>query len=138
MQIEDVYRSEPDYLRRLRVEVLPSVPFQEVITWMSKACFNPVLVRPTFAHMHLVTPRLFETPAATVPLFVLDEKHVSFVYGPEGLELRLPERDPQEKIVDIIRRPRHYADVVRGIRHHLAAKHSHAARLRQLVDIVEQ
>ncbi len=82
MQIEGVYCTDTAYLRRLGLEVLPAVPFQDVIAWMSKAVFNPVLVRPSFGHMRLVTPRLFETPAAgTLPLFVLDESHVQEIYG---------------------------------------------------------
>ncbi|HYR97568.1 MAG TPA: glycosyltransferase [Gemmatimonadales bacterium] len=138
MQIEGVYCTDTAYLRRLGLEVLPAVPFQDVIAWMSKAVFNPVLVRPSFGHMRLVTPRLFETPAAgTLPLFVLDESHVQEIYGPEALELRLPDKDPEEKIVDLVRRPAYYADIVTRMRRHLSEKHSHTARLQQLVEIIE-
>ncbi len=138
MQIEGVYYTDRAYLRRLGLEVLPAVSFKDVIAWMSKAVFNPVLLRPTFAHMGLVTPRLFETPAAgTLPLFVLDETHVQEIYGAEALELRLPEKDPEEKIVDLIRRPEYYAGIVTRLRRHLAEKHSHRARLRQLMEIIE-
>jgi hypothetical protein len=138
MQIEDVYRTDDDYLRKLGTELLPAVPFAQVIDWMSKAIFNPVLVRPAFANMQLVTPRLFETPAAsTIPLFVLDETHVSDIYGPDALELRLPDENRHGKIMDLMQRPGRYADLLRGVRRHLAEKHSHMARLRELIKIIE-
>src|SRR5712671_6121471 len=111
MQIEGVYCTDTAYLRRLGLEVLPAVPFQDVIAWMSKAVFNPLLV--------------------------LDESHVQEIYGPEALELRLPDNDPEEKIVDLVRRPAYYADIVTRMRRHLSEKHSHTARLQQLVEIIE-
>jgi hypothetical protein len=138
MEIEEVYYTDKAYLRRLGVEIMPSVPFPLVIDWMSKALFNPVLVRPTFGSLGLVTPRVFETPAAsTIPLFVLDEGHVRDIYGPDALELRLPDKVPEEKLIDFVRRPKYYWDIVRGIRRHLAQKHSHTSRLRELVQIIE-
>jgi hypothetical protein len=138
MQIEDVYYTDKAYLHRLGLEVLRAVPFEQVINWMSKAIFNPILLRPTFSRLRLVTPRLFETPAAsTIPLFVLDEAHVQEIYGTEALELRLPDKDPQEKILDLVRRPEYYTDTIIGIRQHLTEKHSHAARLQGLIEIIE-
>ena len=62
-------------------------------------------------------PRLFETPAAgTLPLFVLDESHVQEIYGAEALRLRLADENPQEKLLDLVRRPHYYADTMMGIR----------------------
>jgi hypothetical protein len=52
--------------------------------------------------------------------------------------LTLPSEAPEEKIEDLLRRPRHYAAVVEGVRRRLAEQHSYAARLRTLVDILEQ
>jgi hypothetical protein len=138
MQIEHIYYTDKAYLRRIGVDVLPAVSFDKVIAWMSKATFNPVLVRPTFAQMRLVTPRFFETPAAsTIPLFLLDEAHVRLLYGPEALELRLPDEGAEEKIVDAVRRPQYYGDIVRRIRRHLSEQHSHRARLQRLIEIIE-
>jgi hypothetical protein len=139
MAIEDQYVSDVAYLNALHVEVRPSVPFGRVISTMSESVVNIVVTRPTFSRLRLVTPRLFETPAAaTVPLFALEAQHVSDVFGEAALELVLPDDDPQDKILDLISRPRHYADVVRGLRSHLAVYHSHAARLRELLAIVEE
>jgi hypothetical protein len=138
MQLADSYFSDPTYLRKLNVEVIPAVPFEQVIGWMSKAILSPVISRPTFDHLRLVTPRLFETPAAnTVPLFGLDGAHVHEIYGEQALELLLPDNNPHEKILDIVSRPEYYRDVIIGIRQHLSEKHSHAARLRELIEIVE-
>ena len=55
MQIEDDYYSDPAYLAALGVEVLPAVPFGRVVEWMSKATFNPILLRPTFNRLRLVS-----------------------------------------------------------------------------------
>lgn len=138
MQIEDVYLSDPAYLKKLGVEVLPAVPFQHVIGWMSKAIVNPVLLRPTFNQLRLVNPRMFETVAAsTIPLFALDEGHVREIYGDGTAGLVLPPDHPEERVLDMVRQPEHYRDVLTGIRLHLAERHSHAARLQQLIEIVE-
>ena len=138
MQLEDSYLSDPAYLRKLGVEVLPPVPFEQVISWMSKAVFNPVISRPTFTYFQFVTPRMFETPAAnTIPLLGLDDAHIEEIYGQPALELALPADNPQEKILDMVRRPEYYLDVLTQVRRHLAEKHSHAARLQELIEIIE-
>src|SRR5262249_31661827 len=124
--------------RKLEVEVLSPIPFERVVEWMSKATFNPVISRPTFSRMRLVTPRFFETPAAsTIPLFGLDGAHVREIYGEGADPLVLPEDEPQEKVRDIVRRPDYYADIVMEIRRHLAREHSQMNRLKQLISIIE-
>ena len=138
MKLEHTYLSDPSYLRKLGVEVLPAVPFPQVIDWMSRAVFNPVLLRPTFDHLRLVNPRMFETPAAgTLPLFGVSRGHVRDIYGEEALALWLPDDDPAGKVLDLVRRPERYGEIALGIRRHLAEKHSHAARLRELIDIIQ-
>jgi hypothetical protein len=49
----------------------------------------------------------------------------------------LPDEQPHEKILDLVTRPEHYADIVRAIRRHLAMKHSYEAQLRELIAIVQ-
>lgn len=138
MRMEDAYYTDANYLKHLGVEVLPPIPFTDVVTCMSRAHFNPVLTRPTFNHMRLVTPRFFETPASnTIPLFTLDEAYVREIYGDRALELALPCANGHEKLVDMLERPDHYAKVVTEIRAHLAAKHSQRTRLQELVEIIE-
>jgi ferritin-like metal-binding protein YciE len=39
--------------------------------------------------------------------------------------------------VDMQRRPRHYENLVRGIREHLATYHTQVVRLQELIDIIE-
>jgi len=137
MQLEDAYYSDVEYLQELNVELLEPVPFESVIDWMSKASFNPVISRPTFSVLRLVTPRFFETPAAnTVPIFGLDAEYAAEIYGPDAAELVM-RGDGSELFVDMIRQPAHYDQLVRGIRQHLAAHHNHTVRLRELIDIIE-
>ncbi|MFI7495069.1 glycosyltransferase [Kocuria sp. M4R2S49] len=133
----EAYRTEPALLERLRVEVTAPVPTEQVVPTMSRAQWNPVLARPTFNHLRLVHPRLFETPAAgTIPLFDLDEAHVKDLYGEAALELVLGE-DATDRIVDVLDRPGHYAAVVTRVRRHLAEHHSYDQRLRELINLVE-
>jgi hypothetical protein len=137
MQMEDAYLSDYDYLRRLGVRVMAPIPSHEVIPWMSKALFNPVIYRPLFNHLQFVTCRTFETfGAATIPVFGLDEKYVQEIYGDRADELLLPAGDGQDKIGDIAARPDHYAAIVRDVRRHLGEKHSYAARLNELIKII--
>jgi len=135
---EQAYFTDPDYLRRLNVEIMPAVPVDRVIATMSQGVFNPVLVRPTFNRLRMMNPRLFETPAAnTIPLFNLDRAYVEEVYGPTAGALVL-DGDPTGLMRDVLRRPAHYASVVAAIRQHLAEHHSFTTRVQQLVEIVQR
>jgi len=134
---EAAYYTDPVYLRRLGVEVMPAIPIEQVIPCMSKAVFNPVLIRPLFKRFGLVTCRTFETPAAnTIPVFAQDPSYVAEIYGPEAIELVLPEDKPDAKILDILEQPDRYAGIVRRIREHLAGKHSYETRLTELIEMV--
>ena len=134
----DAYRTDPAYLRKMDVEVMPAIRFEQVVAWMSKGIFSPVVYRPLFDHLRLVTCRTFETPAAnTIPLFAQDADYVTELYGREAVELVMPTERPEEKIWDLMQRPGHYLGIVADIRRHLAERHSYAARLRQLIRIVE-
>jgi hypothetical protein len=138
MGIEDYFYTDKAYLKKMDVEFVPPVPSQQVILWMSKGVFSPVVYRPLFSHLRLVTCRTFETPAAnTLPLFGLDADYVKEVYGDSALELVLPDQRSAEKVLDLVSRPERYADVVRGIRRRLAEKHSYEARLKELIEIVQ-
>jgi hypothetical protein len=109
-----------------------------IIDSMSRGIFHPVIYRPLFNHLQLVTCRTFETFAAnTIPLFGLDEAYVHEIYGEPAVELVLPVEKPHEKILDMLRRPEYYAGIVMGIRRHLAETHSYTVRLRELIAIVE-
>jgi hypothetical protein len=139
MGIEDIYHTDPDYLRRMEVELVPPVPFAEVIPWMSRAVLNPVIYRPLFKRLWMVTCRTFETPAAnTIPLFDLEEEYVRALYGDAAAALVLPPQGgEEEKVLEIFERPEHYTETVLNIRRHLAEKHSYRSRLEELVDLVK-
>ena len=53
---------------------------------MGRGVFSPVMLRPLFDHLRLVTCRTFETPAAnTIPLFCQEPSFVAEVYGDEAV-----------------------------------------------------
>jgi Glycosyl transferases group 1 len=137
---EQAYFTDAEYLRRLDIELREPITVDRVIPTMSTAIFNPVLIRPTFNYMRLVNPRMFETPAAsTIPLFAIDPEHVKAIYGERATDLVLRDSDAaSEQILDVLRRPAEYAEIVRDIRRHLTEKHSYAVRLEELVRIVAE
>jgi hypothetical protein len=133
---EDAYRTDPEFLRRINVECVPPVRFDRVIDWMGRGVFSPVIYRPLFDHLRLVTCRTFETPAAnTIPLFCQDEEFVRETYGDAALQLVLPNDRPEEKMLDFIQRPQRYLPIVRELRHQLTKRYSYADRLRELIDV---
>lgn len=136
--IEDIYQIDPGYIDKLGVEPMEPVPFARVIETMSRGVFNPVVYRPLFERLGMVTCRTFETLAAgTIPLFLLNSQYVREVFGDSAAELLLGGERAHEKISDVLARPDHYAQVVQGIRREFAQRHSPEARLRELIEIVE-
>ncbi len=134
---EDAYHTDPEYLRAMGVDIRPPVRFDQVVEWMSKGIFTPVIYRPLFDHLRLVTCRTFETPAAnTVPLFAQEAGFLKEIYGDQAVALALGDH-PSERIADVLSRPERYAEVIQEIRRHLSVKHSYASRLRELINIVE-
>src|SRR5215471_13893274 len=134
---EDAYYHDPEYLSRLGVEVMPPVRFDAVIGWMGRGLFSPVIYRPLFDHLQLVTCRTFETPAAnTIPLLCQERDFVEDVYGAAGMELVLPQDHPQDKIMDLFERRAYYVEVVRELRSVLMERYSYAARIRELLEMI--
>ena len=128
-----------DYLTRIGVEALPAVPYQQVTDTINKGVFNPVVYRPLFEQLGMVTCRTFETPAAgTIPLFLLDRTYVTEIFGECAMELVLDDEHAHEKIVDVLERPEHYAEIVMGIREDFGQRHTPEARLRELVSFIEE
>jgi glycosyltransferase involved in cell wall biosynthesis len=138
-EIKDDYYVDREYLKALDVETMPPIPYPQVTATMNQAVFNPVMYRPLFEHLGMVTCRTFETPAAgTIPLFILDRDYVKEVYGDAATELVLDGDRPQDRVADVIERPERYADIVRGIRADFARRHTPEARLRELIGIIEE
>src|SRR5262249_18992078 len=114
---EDAYRTEASYLERLGGGGVAAVPVGRGGGGRGGGAFSRVVYRPLFDGVRLVTCRTFETPAAnTIPLFAQEPAFVAEVYGEEAKELVLPEERPEEKVLDLLRRPEHYARVVAGLR----------------------
>ncbi len=106
---------------------------------MSKAVFNPVMYRPLFEYLEMVTCRTFETPAAgTIPLFLLEPDYVREIYGEPRAQTGARRESPHDKILDVLARPEHYAEIVRGIRQDFGRRHSPEARLRELIQIIQE
>jgi glycosyltransferase involved in cell wall biosynthesis len=128
-----------DYLKRIGVEALPAVPYQEVTDTINRGVFNPVVYRPLFERLGMVTCRTFETPAAgTIPLFLLDRNYITEIFGECALELGLDDEHAHEKILDVLERPEHYAGIVMGIRESFGRRHNPDTRLRELISYIEE
>jgi glycosyltransferase involved in cell wall biosynthesis len=133
------YYVDREYLKRIGVEAMPAVSYREVTETINKGVFNPVVYRPLFEHLGMVTCRTFETPAAgTIPLFLLDREYVAEIFGERANELVLDGEDAADKIVDVLERPGHYADIVMGIRKDFGRRHTPEARLRELLEYIEE
>jgi hypothetical protein len=139
MEVRDDFYVDREYLKKLCVEMLPPIPYPEVLATMGRGVFNPVVYRPLFEHLGMVTCRTFETPAAgTIPLFVLDPAYVREVYGEPATALVLGGDRPHEKILDVLARPEHYAEIVMGIRQDFRRLHNPEARMRELLGFIEE
>ena len=138
LDLEAAFGTDPDWLRRLRIQVKPAVRYTEVIPAMSGARINIMTQRPLFTHLKLLTSKYFEIFAAdTVPLVMLEPEHAASVYGPAGAELALHGPHIAEKLVDVLSRPQTYRDIIEEVRTHLVAHHSYRNRVRELVAALE-
>jgi hypothetical protein len=135
--LEEAFRGDPARLRQLDIQILPAVPFSEVIGTMSAASVNVMTQRPLFRRLRFVTSKFFEIFCAdTIPLVMLDPAHAECVYGPAGQDLTLHD-GVADAILDAIRRPEHYRCAAQKVRQHLAAHHSYRHRVRELVAALE-
>jgi len=131
--VASAFGTDPEWLRRLRIEVKPSVPYTDVVPVMSTGRINVMTQRPLFRELKILTSKYFEIFSAdTIPLVMIDPDHAELVYGPAGRELALAGAIG-EKLVDVLRRPRHYEEVVEDVRRHLLAHHTYRHRLEELV-----
>ena len=137
LDLREAFGTDPDWLRRLRIQVKPAVPYTDVIPVMSSSRINIMTQRPLFAHLGLLTSKYFEIFAAdTVPLVMLDPEHAASVYGPAGRELAL-HGAIAEKLIDVLSRPDRYREIVEEVRHHITAHHSYRIRVQELVEALE-
>jgi len=131
--LEEAFRSDPQRLRRLGIQILPAVPYSEVITTMSMARVNVMTQRPLFRHLQFVTSKFFEIFCAdTIPLVLLDPDHAERVYGSAARDLAL-HNGIADRLLHAIRRPDEYQRTLEEVRQHLAAHHSYRNRVRELI-----
>jgi hypothetical protein len=128
---------DPALLQRLGVGVGSPISFDEVVEFQGKARFCPVIHRPLFNELGLVTNRTFETFSSdTLPILLFPESIVESVLGKDALPLAAG-NDVRGKVEDMLRRPDIYWDAVLKTRAHLAAHHSYEQRFKELQAIIE-
>jgi hypothetical protein len=128
---------DPVLLGRLGVETRAAVTYDQVRESMSQALFTPVIQRPLFNHLGLVTNRVFETFCAdTLPLLFLPEELIESVYGATARQLAITD-DVAPRIRDMLRQPEKYWEAVLHVRRHLAQHHSYERRFEELLAILE-
>jgi hypothetical protein len=108
-----------------------------VVPYLGKARFAPVLHRPLFQKLAIVTNRTFETfYADALPVLMLPRDFVTAIYGPAALAL-VPGDDVAAYMLDALKRPEPYWEAVLQTRAHLARHHSYRQRLQELGGLVE-
>ncbi|MDP2637764.1 MAG: hypothetical protein Q8P26_01740 [Candidatus Levybacteria bacterium] len=128
---EDATYSDPNFLKKNKIEVLGSAPYGQVEIAMSRGLLNPILIRPILNHMSFVTPRMFETFLAdTVPLIPQYFTHAIDLYGDNASQLILS--NPADDIMQIIENYDKYVILRRNILEMLKEKHSYEIRINQL------
>ena len=124
-------------MQRLGVETRPAIPFNEVTGLQSQGRFSPVIHRPLFNELKLVTNRTFATfYADTIPLLLLPSEMIATIYGPDAAALA-PGKELRERLEDMLRRPEPYWDAVQKTRRYLAQHHSYKKRFEELTYMLE-
>jgi hypothetical protein len=136
--VECAFGTDQQWLRRLRIQVRPSVPYTEVVSVMSTGRLNIMTQRPLFRELKILTSKYFEIFSAdTIPLVMLNADHAEMVYGPAGRELALC-NGVAEKLVDVLSRPKRYSEIVEEVRKHLLAHHTYRNRVEELVAALQE
>lgn len=124
--------TDPELLADLRVEVRMGIRFDHVAPLLAQGRFAPVIHRPLFRELGLVTNRTFETfEADTVPVLMLPPDTAEAIYGPAARRLVAGD-DLAAHLVGLLDDPVGTWDAVLATRAHLAKHHSIAGRLQQL------
>jgi hypothetical protein len=130
--------TDTTFLQEMGVELRGNVSFDQAISTVSQARFCPVIHRPLFNHLGIVTNRTFETFCSdTIPLLMLPMDTVESIYGPAASVLAVSD-DLIGQIQDIEHRPEVYWDAILKTRAHLAEHHSFRQRFEELWVILEQ
>lgn len=130
--------SDPDFLKRNKVEIHGSAPYGDVESAMSRGLLNPIFVRPILNKLGFVTPRMFETLLAdTVPLIPNYFTHSTDLYGKGIKHLVLSLEHPADDITRILENYEENKKLARNIREILKMKHTYEARLKQLLQYIK-
>ena len=125
-------------LQQIGVEIKGNISFDQAIPFISQARFCPVIHRPLFNQLGLVTNRTFETFCSdTVPLLMIPDHMAKSIYGP-GASLLTVGEDVAGHIEDALRRPEEYWDAILKTRAYLADRHSFQKRFEELSAILEK
>lgn len=129
--------TDPEFLKRLGVETTAGVPFDQFIEYISQARFCPIMQRPLFNELGLVTNRTFETFCAdTIPLLMIPDALVESIHG-SAAQLLAPGNDITGRVKDMMSRPEYYWDAVLKTRAHLAEHQSFRRRFEELITILK-
>jgi hypothetical protein len=124
--------TDPALLARLGVEARGGVRFDEVVGLLGQARFAPVIHRPLFRRLGIVTNRTFETYYAdSLPILLLPRDFVATIYG-EAATALVPGEDIAAYLDNALSRPEMYWEVVLQTRAYLARHHSYARRFQDL------
>jgi hypothetical protein len=123
-------------LEQMGVELKGNISFDQVVPFVSQARFCPIIHRPLFNQLGIVTNRTFETFCSdTVPLLMLPNELVESIYGPAARVLVVGE-DVAGHIQDVLYRPEVYWDAILKTRAYLADRHSFQRRFQELAAIL--
>lgn len=130
--------TDPEFLAEQKVDVWDGCRYDDVAKVLGKAKFVPVIHRPLFRHLGIVTVRTFETfYADSLPVLMLPRDLVEAVYGPAALKL-VPGDDLAAHLTAALDDPEPYWDAVLKTRAYLAANHSYVQRLQELDALLEK
>jgi hypothetical protein len=136
LELAPAFRMDHEAFRRLRIHTQTAVPYTDVIRTMSTGRVNIFLQRPFLKRVQHLTLRYFEEFCAdTIPLLMLDTALAVAVYGPAARELTLPGR-VADRVLDALRRPTYYREIVEDVRRHLLAHHPYEKRVEELVSVL--
>ncbi len=127
--------TDSELLADLRVEVRMGIRFDRVVPLLAQGRFAPVLHRPLFNELGLVTNRTFETfQADCVPVLLQPRDFVESIYGPAALRL-VPGKNVGEHLENLLDDPLGTWEAVHETRAHLAQHHSITGRISQLEEL---
>jgi hypothetical protein len=124
--------TDPELLADLGVEIRQGIRFDQIVDLVTQGRFAPILHRPLFRDLGLVTNRSFETfYADSIPILMLPEDFVESIYGRAALKL-VPGEHLAAHLSAVMDDPEPYWDALLKTRQHLAEAHSYRNRFGQL------